>query len=370
MLFCLCIFLALSLSAQDAAEEYVSTYAPIAISEMQRTGIPASIKLAQAVLESNSGRSEMAKVAKNHFGIKCGNSWEGMVYYREDDDKDHRGRLIESCFRSYNDVTESFIAHSEFLRNRGKTSRYEFLFDYKSNDYKRWARGLSKAGYATDPRYPQKLIHIIEKYELYRYDDMDPTDRDHIVFESANEEKPTVLKTSGGRILNDESTYQSKRDLEIPDYKMYNDVKMILATGNETLNDLAQHYNVDLAALLTYNENVYEPHKIIPAKSRVYLEHKKLAFKGKKKFHQLRQGEKMKHVAQNYAVDLEALYIRNRMPFGSEAAPGERIQLKGLIRSGKRPRIRSKGKSGIVEKSRFVEETVEYIFSPKNGDKD
>ena len=112
--------------SQDAAAAYIDAFAPIAVQEMERTGIPASIKLAQALLESNYGRSEMAINANNHFGIKCGSEWDGHSYFREDDDKDHRGRLIESCFRVNGSPEESFMAHSEFLKNNGKSSRYDF----------------------------------------------------------------------------------------------------------------------------------------------------------------------------------------------------------------------------------------------------
>lgn len=356
--------------AQDAVKYYVNTMAPIAIVEMERTGIPASIKLAQGVLESNSGRSAMALTANNHFGIKCGNSWNGQVYYRKDDDKDHRGRLIESCFRTYNTVEDSYVAHSDFLMNNGKSSRYEFLFEYDNTDYKRWAKGLSKAGYATDPKYPQKLINLIEKYELYRYDDMGSAHNDHIVFESSDQKKPSVVKTSGGRILNDKNARNSSGIKNIPRYKYHNDVKMVLTSGSESLDGIASHYNLDVAALMNYNDLDLSPYEPLPAKSRIYIEKKKLSYKGKRKFHQIREGERMKHIAQQYAIDLEALYIRNRMPFGSEPRPGERIQLKGLLRTGKRPKLSSKGKSSIAEKSRFVEETVEYIFTPKHADRD
>lgn len=358
------------LSAQDDARLYVEAYSSIAISEMQRTGIPASIKLAQAILESNSGKSQMALTANNHFGIKCGNAWNGQAYYYEDDDKDHRGRLVESCFRSYRDVEESFIAHSDFLRNNGKSSRYEFLFDYDKNEYKKWAKGLSKAGYATDPKYPQKLITLIERYELYRYDDMGNAHNDYVVFAPSNQKNPSAVKTSGGRILNDKNTNGSHSKMIIPRYKYHNDVKMVLASGNESINDIADHYDIDIASIMKINDISISPNQVVPSKTRIYLEKKKLSYKGKRKFHQVREGENMKEVAQQYAIDLEALYIRNRMPFSSEPVPGERIQLRGLIRSGKRPRLRSKGRSGIAEKSRFVEETVEYIFKPKHADRD
>src|SRR5690606_7680630 len=129
--------------------------------EMREFGIPASITLAQGILESGSGRGELTLKTNNHFGIKCHTGWEGGMEYHDDDEKGE-------CFRKYNDPYTSYRDHSLFLTSR---SRYAPLFDLRTDDYKGWAKGLRKAGYATDPRYPQKLIGLIERYELYRYDD-------------------------------------------------------------------------------------------------------------------------------------------------------------------------------------------------------
>lgn len=166
-LFCASI----SLSAQDIVNTYIENFQYIAVSEMERTGIPASIKLAQGLLESDWGRSELSQFAHNHFGIKCGGSWQGKTYYKVDDDYGDNGELKESCFRIYSEDNESFIAHSEFLLSN---PRYEFLFDYSSTDYTAWAKGLKKAGYATDPSYPSKIIGVITKYDLSRFDYMAP----------------------------------------------------------------------------------------------------------------------------------------------------------------------------------------------------
>lgn len=167
------IFLMLSVTfsskAQDLVESYIEAFQYIAVSEMERTGIPASVKLAQGLLESNWGRSELSTFAHNHFGIKCGSKWEGNTYYKVDDDKDEHGNLKESCFRVFESDEASYIAHSEFLL---ANKRYAFLFDYGSTDYKAWAKGLKKAGYATDPKYPSKIIGVIKKYNLSKFDYM------------------------------------------------------------------------------------------------------------------------------------------------------------------------------------------------------
>ncbi|MDC1259530.1 glucosaminidase domain-containing protein [Flavobacteriaceae bacterium] len=141
------------------ALDYISYYKSISISEMYLYGIPASITLAQGILESGSGKARLARDANNHFGIKC-HDWKGARVYHDDD-------KAQECFRKYKDPSQSFRDHSEFLANR---KRYAGLFKLKKDDYKGWAKGLRKAGYATDPKYPQKLISLIERYELYKYD--------------------------------------------------------------------------------------------------------------------------------------------------------------------------------------------------------
>jgi len=172
--------------SQDIVEEYIGAFQYVAVSEMERTGIPASIKLAQGLLESSWGRSELSTEAHNHFGIKCGGSWDGITYQKEDDDYDENGKLKKSCFRVFESDQASYIAHSEFLLTN---PRYGFLFDYSETDYKAWAKGLKKAGYASDPSYPSKLIGIIKKYDLARFDYM-AADEMYLLAEGGAEETP------------------------------------------------------------------------------------------------------------------------------------------------------------------------------------
>ena len=145
---------------KDKSSKYVADFAEIAMEEMRIYGIPASITLAQGILESGAGEGELTRKANNHFGIKCHKGWEGDYDFHDDDEKGE-------CFRKYNHPMYSFRDHSIFLTTR---SRYAFLFNLRHTDYKGWARGLRKAGYATDPKYPQKLIYLIEKYDLHKYD--------------------------------------------------------------------------------------------------------------------------------------------------------------------------------------------------------
>ncbi|MEP7322876.1 MAG: glucosaminidase domain-containing protein [Saprospiraceae bacterium] len=146
---------------------YIERFTSLAIDEMKRVGIPASITLAQAVVESNAGQSKLAIKSNNHFGIKCKSYWTGQQYYHKDDDFDKKGKLIESCFRAYMDIEASFKDHSDFLKS---SEKYSELFALDITDYKGWAIGLMSSGYATDKTYALKLITIIEDFQLYRFD--------------------------------------------------------------------------------------------------------------------------------------------------------------------------------------------------------
>lgn len=138
---------------------YIEAFKAVAIEEMNTYGVPASITLAQGIIESGSGNSSLAKFANNHFGIKCTSEWKGKAYYKDDDKSN-------DCFRVYKDARESYKDHSEFLKRK----RYSALFELDKNDYVNWAKGLKQAGYATNPRYPDMLINLIEKYQLHQYD--------------------------------------------------------------------------------------------------------------------------------------------------------------------------------------------------------
>jgi flagellum-specific peptidoglycan hydrolase FlgJ len=159
--------LSFDFNPEIAAAEYVDNYKDLAVVEMYRTGIPASITLAQGLLESNYGTSRLATEANNHFGIKCKSYWTGKTYYHKDDDYNKKGQLMESCFRAYDSDIDSYIDRSNFL---SQTERYKVLFSYSNTEYAAWANGLKYCGYATDDSYASKLIDKIEKYHLYVYD--------------------------------------------------------------------------------------------------------------------------------------------------------------------------------------------------------
>ena len=163
-------FLSFNSNSPDEAIKYgyIQQYKDIAVAEMYRTNIPASIILAQGLLESQAGTSDLAVNANNHFGIKCKSYWQGKTYFHKDDDLDNKGNLIHSCFRNYDSALESYIDHSNFL---AQSSNYSSLFTLSRKDFAAWAWGLKKCGYATDNMYAVKLIKIIQKYELYKYDE-------------------------------------------------------------------------------------------------------------------------------------------------------------------------------------------------------
>ena len=153
---------------EDAkASSYITTYHELAVIEMYRTGIPASITIAQGMHESGLGQSNLAIYANNHFGIKCKSYWQGQTYAHKDDDYDENGKLTKSCFRSYSSAIDSYIDHSNFLTT---TAHYAECFQYDKTDYKNWAHALKRCGYATDPAYAEKLINKIDKYNLAVYD--------------------------------------------------------------------------------------------------------------------------------------------------------------------------------------------------------
>ncbi len=300
-------------NAQSSKQEiYINRYKDIAISEMQRAGVPASIKLAQGILESGSGKSTLARKANNHFGMKCGVAWKGKEYYKEDDDYDENGKLIKSCFRVFDSARECYIAHSNFLTDSRKRYRYGFLFDLDPKDYKAWSRGLKKAGYATSPTYAEKLIKVIESYNLDRFDDMTPDDTDNT----------SVVVQRG--------------------FFKVNNVKVVLAKGNETPIDIGIAQDVPTKCILKYNEKIRSSGQTLEKDSRVFLQKKRNSYRGKQKYHAVRKGETLYDISQKYGVSLKKLYKRNRIDKGERPAKGSKIKLRGFkVYKKNKPRIDS-----------------------------
>lgn len=300
IIFCLLVALYSTGYAQDKSA-YIELYKDIAVSEMMRTGIPASIKLAQAIHESACGKSDLACKANNHFGIKCGNDWNGKKYNKEDDDYED-GELVKSCFREFRTVYDSYIAHSDFLTDPAKSKRYGFLFELDPTDYKAWAKGLSKAGYATDPHYANKIIDLIERYELYRFD----TQSDEVI----------VSKKPKGSRGNELLFFQ-------------NDVRYALAVAGDTPFSFAQRNDVTVNQVIRYNDDVHNEDQELVEGSIVYLQPKRNQFRGNQKVHLLKPGEDLVYVSQKYGIKLDALIARNGLSENEIPAPNQKITIKG-----------------------------------------
>ncbi len=328
---------------------YIEKFKDIAVQEMKRAGIPASIKLAQGMLESAMGTSELARKANNHFGIKCHNDWNGKKMWRIDDDVDENGKPIKSCFRVYKHARESYAAHSEFLRDPKKEYRYGFLFFLSPTDYRGWAKGLQSAGYATSPTYAKKLISLIERYELYEYDRL------------GMEEVPVI----------EEPTKPLDEIEMVLGITYNNDTRMVLAREGETLKDVEARTAVPAEKLIKYNEGYTSPSLKLKEGDIVYLEPKRNYYRGFKKWHYVKEGETMFYISQLYGIKLNKLYDKNRMPEGSEPAPGERIRLRGKTKSeADRPRLISEPPKSkpSAEKSNMTEEDIFWSGNPFSED--
>ena len=320
---------------------YLDVYKSIAIREMERTGIPASIKLAQAILESNAGRSDLASKYNNHFGIKCHSDWTGERYYKEDDDYDPvTKQLVKSCFRAYKNSEESFIAHSEFIRDPRKVNRYGFLFQLDKRDYVSWANGLERAGYATATDYSEKLIRLIEDLQLNQYDQMTSGD---------------LVNNSGKNNNNNNNNPSSRPDggFETPTTNnntasgvaalegVRNNIRFVQVNDGMTLEQVAGRYDVSVKKLKDYNEEINDPNRPLPNGSMIYLQSKRNKWNGEEKYHRVKACEIMFDIAQQYGIKLEKLYSKNEMREGDQPQVGEKIILRrGLFQRVDMPALR------------------------------
>jgi flagellum-specific peptidoglycan hydrolase FlgJ/LysM repeat protein len=317
---------------------YIDRYKAIAVREMERTGIPASIKLAQGILESDAGRSTLSSQYNNHFGVKCHSDWQGERYYQEDDDKDPlTGQLIKSCFRAYKSGDESFIAHSEFLRDPRKVNRYGALFQLDPKDYAGWANGLQRSGYATANDYSEKLIRIIEDLQLHQYDLASSTDV------AVGNVTPKPNNPTGNNAFPDDNTTvtQGSQGGQMTREGNLNDVKFVRTYGGMTVEQIAGRYDISVKKLQSYNEEIGESDRRLKEGSTVYLQSKRNYWHGTEKFHRVQPCESMYDIAQKYGISLSRLYSRNKMREGDQAAIGERVALrKGWFQRVDMPALR------------------------------
>ena len=272
-LFLILIISCLALQAQTRNkqyEAYIKKYRELAVEEMKRYHIPASITLAQGLLESGAGQSTLARKSNNHFGIKCGSDWYGKTVSHDDD---ARGE----CFRAYKHPKDSYEDHSKFLAGR---PRYASLFKLNITDYKGWARGLKKAGYATNPRYADQLIGIIELYELYKYDD-----KNYLKWIKKNP--------------NPHQTY------------IANDLLYIVVRAGDSWKSISQEFDISQKKLRKYND-LYKGYAL-QVGDILYLEKKNKKADKEHIVHVLRAGESMYSISQKYGIRLKNLYKLNKM---------------------------------------------------------
>jgi len=282
-----CIAIGLVISTNSAfgqeisRKEYIEKYSFLAVKQMNQYKIPASITLAQGILESNNGNSRLATKANNHFGIKC-HGWEGKKIFADDDKKNE-------CFRNYKNVLESFVDHSLFLN---KYSRYEFLFDYKITDYKSWAKGLKKAGYATNNKYPELLIKIIEENKLYQFDSK--------------------------KI--DKNLMSGKRNI----YMHPNKIKYVISKNQETYKTIAKSLNIKLKQILKYNDDNNQ--SVLNVGTKVFIQPKRN--RSKQRIHVVNNGEDLRTISQTYGVKMKSLKKRNQLILKNSLNNGDKLRLR------------------------------------------
>ena len=290
-ILCLASWALIGVAQSNAYLQYIETYKIMAIDQMQRYRIPASITLAQGLIESDAGRSTLATVANNHFGIKTGGLWNGPYILRNDDAPNEK-------FRKYKSAAESYEDHSRFLSTRG---RYSSLFNLKLTDYSSWATGLKAAGYATNPRYAEILIGIIERYNLAQYDRM------------------RLVYPNGGA--------KQRARVERPVY-LCNDLVYVVAKRGDDFAAIAYDTGISESKLRKYNEVGKE--YMLAEGDVVFLAKKKkhVAEPLRMKLHTVQPGESMYSISQRYGIRLKYLYKWNLFPKDYELSVGDRLLLK------------------------------------------
>lgn len=286
-------------SAQTTSvEDYITTYRPIAIREMQRTGVPASIKLAQGILESQAGQSDLVKASNNHFGIKCKQGYTGPFVLHDDDARNEK-------FMKYENPEQSYLDHSDFLRSR---SRYAALFELNPEDYVSWAHGLKKAGYATNPKYPQLLINLIEKHNLQNYS----------LMALGKVESPEDLRQSPVATIETKAPKYPEGDFKI------NGARVIFIKKGTALEEIAGKHGLTLERLFSIND-FYSNEAMAKKDQLVFLQLKRTV--GEKEFHEVEEGESIYDIAQSQGIRLESLLKYNNLTKFASPAIGSKLYL-------------------------------------------
>ena len=334
------LLLNLSATAQDGYREqiiqYIEKYAPLAIKEMNRTGFPASIKIAQGIHESGAGKSNLVSRSNNHFGIKCKTSWDGDKVYHDDDE-------AGECFRKYESAEASYIDHSDYLKSQ---SRYAFLFEYDADDHVSWAWGLKKAGYATNPVYAETIIKYVETYQLNELNQFTDASENEIdlteYFGMVRSNMPvnpltksttnTLAIESGPNKSFEEAEEKIRSNNTKKSNGLYpsgvfriNGAKVVYAEKGTSILSLAKKHKIQASSILLFNE-LPKKTTLLKNDQLVFLQRKKKT--GKKSYHRVKPGETLVDISQSEGVQLASLLKLNKMKPGQLPKPGQRISLK------------------------------------------
>lgn len=320
----LCCTVRLGAQVRQTREEYVNRYMSIAVAHMERYGIPASITLAQGILESDCGNSLLSMKSNNHFGIKCKRNWTGEKVYHDDDAKGE-------CFRAYPSVEASYQDHAEFLDSQ---PRYDSLFAYSSDDYKSWARGLKAAGYATAPDYAQRLVRVIEENQLYLLDRPDGMHLYATRYGLARDpeewfsSQSSVERTAEAGTAVDPDNYRVTINAHAG-YNVYvtNGVHYVVAKENDTFENIGRKFRISARNLRKFNDLKDKTAQPVPGET-VYIERKKKHWTGNSRHHIARQGETAYSVGQSYAIRTRSVEKLNKLRPGEELEPGRQIRIK------------------------------------------
>lgn len=293
---------------------YIQQYRDMAIEQQRKHQVPAAITMAQGILESAAGQSELAQQANNHFGVKCTSDWVGRTIYKDDDTENE-------CFRVYAEVSDSYEDHSLFLKRK----RYERLFALPVGDYKNWAYGLKDCGYATDPKYPEKLIRIIEQYDLQAltYDTL------LVALGAAGREEE--ISPADSLFADTIDSYHAPDMEELSLFHNHlsgrrNGVRYVLAGPNETYASLAQFLNMYERTLRKYNDALGEEE--LEEGDIVYIYPKKNRASRHTPYHYFRTGETARGIAQRYGIKMKSLYKINGIPYGVTLKTQQRLYLR------------------------------------------
>ena len=323
---------------QKVTLDYIEKYKNIAMCEMVKNKIPASITLAQGILESGNGTSRLATVGNNHFGIKCHNDWTGKTM-RQDDD------APKECFRVYKTAEESFDDHSKFLRNN---TRYATLFDLKITDYKAWAKGLKKAGYATLPTYATVLINLIETYDLQKYDQMVVSGKFKCKKKEIKKEEPKVEEPKPEKHKKEKVKKVKAKKIKAnamaaavpvlaecpvvgmtPDHHYIREnfgVKFVLTKEGDDLTLLAKELKIAEYQLVKYND--LGSKKTFTEGEVLYIGPKRRKAPQGYDYHKIQQGETLRQVSRLYAIKLDRLFKMNGLDENSVLSVGQEIRLR------------------------------------------